>query len=119
MNYNEAELCKDCKMPVKKSGAQVANTIKRQIGMSTLMEIGAHRFQIMRGLADKRGGLTFSIKYKSNRRGGVVVLLTPLDLYGVMIQDWKGRTIMSMDNVYGDQLSRVIRSGFKKLRGER
>ena len=114
MNYNKAELCKDCKKPVNK-GSREAMTIKRQIGASTLMELGAHRFMSFSQIP----GLEFSIKYKSNRTGTVTVVLDASDTYDVIMTDYRHRRVVEKDGIYADQLSRVLRSGFKKLRGER
>ena len=115
MNYNTAELCKDCKMPVVKNARQVAMTIKSQIGTSTLMELGAHRFMAVNW---SRGGIEFSIKYKSNRTGTVTVVLDASDTYDVIMTDYRHRRVVEKDGIYADQLSRVLRSGFKKLRRE-
>ena len=116
MNYNKAELCKDCKKPVEKNVRQVAMTIKRQIGASTLMELGAHKFMTINW---SRGALEFNIKYKSNRTGTVTIILVADDTYTLIMTDYRHRRVVEKDTIYADQLSRVLRSGFKKLRGER
>ena len=121
MNYNKAELCKDCKMPVEKSGEerQVADTIKRQLGMSTLRSLGAHKFQWMRIGGGIRGGIAFVIKYRSNQRGYVEIRLTAMDDYDIIMRDSKKRVVVTSNGVYADSLRRVLEDGFKKLRGER
>ena len=106
--------CKQCGL--EKDVRQVALTIKRQIGASTLMEMGAHRFA---SFAWGEGGLEFKIKYRSNRRGTVDIMLQLNDTYDVSMFDYRHKEIVSRDNIYAGQLSRVLRSGFKKLRGER
>jgi len=121
--------CKQCgleKKPQYPSGwtqsgwrREVAGIIKRQIGIPTLMEVGAHGFKVMNP-GGSRGGLAFSIKYKSNRRGYVTVVLHPgRDTYEIEMKDFRRKTIVSRDNIYASQLKTVLRSGFKKLRGER
>jgi len=112
---------KDCKMPVEKSGEerQVADTIKRQIGMSTLMSLGAHKFQWMRIGGGIRGGIAFVIKYRSNQRGYVEIRLTAMDDYDIIMRDSKKRVVVTSNGVYADSLRRVLEDGFKKLRGER
>ena len=119
MNYNKAELCKDCKMPVEKNVRQVAMTIKRQIGASTLMELGAHKFFSINPISGMRGGLEFSFKYKSNRTGVASVVLRSDDTYSIIMMNAKHQRIVDKDGIYAAQLSRMSRSGFKKLRGER
>ena len=119
MNYNTAELCKDCKMPVvKNEERQVADTIKRQIGISTLMALGAHKFQWMRIDSRIRGGLAFVIKYRSNQRGYVEIRLTAMDDYDIVMRDSKKRVVVTSNGVYADALRRVLEDGFKKLRRE-
>jgi hypothetical protein len=109
--------CKQCGL--KKDARQVAATIKQQIGFWTMGEMGAHKFQYMRASGGIRGGLAFSIKYKSNRRGYVTIELSARDTYDIEMKNYRRRTIVSKDDIYGDQLKTVLRSGFKKLRGER
>ena len=116
-----AMTCKQCGLEKQAAGAiarQVATTIKRQIGIRTLMEMGAHQFRYIGGGGAIRGGLGFNIKYRSNRRGYVSIELTARDTYDIDMKDFRRKTIVSHPNVYADQLSRVLRYGFKKLRGE-
>jgi hypothetical protein len=118
MNYNKAELCKDCKMPVVKNERLIANEIKQQIGIYTLMSLGAHKFQYMRRDSRIRGGLAFAIKYRSNQRGYVEIRVNPMDMYDITIKDSKKRVVMTSNDVFADSLRRVLENGFKKLRRE-
>ena len=118
MNYNTAELCKDCKMPVVKNARQVAMTIKRQIGVSTLMELGAHKFFSLNPISGMRGGLEFRFKYKSNRTGLASVVLRSDDTYSVIMMNAKRQRVINKKGIYADQLSRILRDGFKQTRLE-
>lgn len=94
----------------------VASTIKAQIGIPSLMRVGASDFMCT---SEQRGGLVFKawIAPKGQSRARVMqvqVILTGADLYDVTVGYLQARTYAwvehySIEGVYADQLAEVIR----------
>ena len=91
---------------------EIANTIKRQIGTNfggTLMCIGAHEFlAIPRNDNDGvLGGLRFKINPNPKLKvaATVSVVLRSNDTYNVMIVTCRGKEVLNLDGVYGEDLS--------------
>lgn len=84
---------------------EVANVIKRQIGVVALMSCGAHDFvAIEDGLRFKVGG----------RRRWCQVVLEPSDTYYVHVFRLKGAALETVSEygqggIYADQLAEIIR----------
>lgn len=92
------------------TSSQVAATIKQQIGMWSLAEVGA------RGFMFDASSLYFDAKPKA-RIVRVVVTLTPADLYDVRVLAKKtGDELYSVEGVFADQLAGIIRELPKTLK---
>jgi hypothetical protein len=85
---------------------QIANTIKHQIGVNTLMCIGAHNMGIVPATDKFLGGLAFKLgrNPKMKQGGNVMITLMPNDTYRVCIMSSRGKMMLESENVYGEDL---------------
>lgn len=89
---------------------QVAATIKQQIGIWPLAEVGA------RGFMYDSTSLYFDAK-PTTRIVRVIVTLTPADLYDVRVANKKtGAELYSVEGVYGDMLAGIVRDLPKNMK---
>jgi len=88
------------------SPKEIANTIKQQIGFSTLMCIGAHDLGIVPATDKILGGLAFKLgRNPKMKQGGMVMIqLMPSDTYTVRIMTSRGKMVLEQSDVYCDQL---------------
>ena len=85
---------------------QIANTIRDQIGINTLMCIGAHELGIVPATDKQLGGLAFKLgrNPKMKQGGMVMVTLNYSDTYTVRIMTSRGKMVLEQSDVYCDQL---------------
>lgn len=87
----------------------IATTIKQQIGMSTLMCIGAHNVMALpRDDANNQlGGLKFKINPnpKLKVHATVTIILNGNDTYSVKIITCRGKEVLNISNVYCEDLA--------------
>lgn len=85
---------------------EIANTIKHQIGINTLMCIGAHNLGIVPATDKQLGGLAFKLgrNPKMKQGGSVMIFLLPNDTYRVAIMSSRGKMMLEQEDVYCDQL---------------
>ena len=85
---------------------QIANTIRDQIGINTLMCIGAHNLGIVPATDKQLGGLAFKLgrNPKMKQGGNVMIQLMPNDTYTVRIMTSRGKMVLERNDVYCDQL---------------
>ena len=88
------------------SPKEIANTIRDQIGINTLMCIGAHNLGIVPATDKILGGLAFKLgrNPKMKQGGTVMIQLLPSDTYRVAIMTSRGKMVLDISDVYGDQL---------------
>jgi hypothetical protein len=81
-------------------------SIKQQIGVSTLMCIGAHNFQTVTDEKKGYGGVKFDLgtNPKLGVGGTVTVFLDYMDTYTVTITNGKGEKVYEQSDVYFDML---------------
>jgi hypothetical protein len=84
----------------------IANAVKHQIGINTLMCIGAHDFQALPETDKVLGGLAFKLgrNPKMKQGGNVMITLLPSDTYRVCIMSSRGKMMLEVEGVYCDQL---------------
>ena len=84
----------------------IANTIRNQIGASTLMCIGAHKVTAMPSSDKRLGGLMFQILPNPKMKSGgmVMVELMGNDTYTVTIKDKKDNILYNNEDIYCDML---------------
>jgi len=89
------------------SPSEIANTIKHQIGINTLMCIGAHNLGIVPATDKILGGLAFKLgrNPKMKQGGNVMITLLPSDTYTVRIMSSRGKMMLETSDVYCDQLA--------------
>lgn len=89
------------------SAQQVAQTIRQQIGAMNLAAVGAHEFSYTR---EGHGGLQFKM---GGRQRWAHIVLNGRDLYDVELfrldRHYNRVTIYAVDNIYAEDLGRVIR----------
>ena len=88
----------------------VANTIKSQIHPTILMCAAARNFA---AYEDEKNlyGLQFKISNTSKIKFGIVrITLNGSDLYDIEIKNNRGRIIETKNDIYNDQLNRVLES---------
>ena len=88
----------------------VAKTIKSQIHPTILMCSAARNFA---AYEDKKNlyGLQFKISNTSKIKFGIVrITLNGSDLYDIEIKNNRGRIIETKNDIYNDQLNRVLES---------
>jgi hypothetical protein len=85
---------------------EIANTIKQQIGVNTLMCIGAHQFTALPESDSILGGLTFKVgrNPKMKQGGTCTIKLMPSDTYNVTIVAARGKVLLDVTDVYCDSL---------------
>lgn len=82
----------------------VANTIKSQIGMLTLMRLGANELRATTA-GENRGGLTFKASGPKLNAGRVTVTLDYDDTYTVWIENNRNKaTLYKQSGVYAEML---------------
>lgn len=88
------------------SPKEIANAIKQQIGINTLMCIGAHDLGIVPATDKILGGLAFKLgRNPKMKQGGMVMIqLMPSDTYTVRIMTSRGKMVLEQEDVYCDQL---------------
>jgi hypothetical protein len=88
------------------SPKEIANTIRDQIGINTLMCIGAHNLGIVPATDKILGGLAFKLgrNPKMKQGGTVMIQLLPSDTYRVAIMTSRGKMVLEQEDVYCDQL---------------
>lgn len=92
---------------------QIANTIKQQIGIRTLMACGARNF-----VCGMKGDLSFKVGSGRGRIKSVQITLNPSDTYTVVYREqynsgpkkFEIAEEQSYDDVYCDMLSDVVYS---------
>ena len=89
----------------------IGNTIKKQIGMMTMMAIGGRGFKALPETETERGGLRFTVG--RTRLTQIVVRLMWNDTYTVEFVRVNARTgaervVKSYDNTYCDQISDLV-----------
>lgn len=84
----------------------IANTIKQQIGVNTLMCIAAQGLAALSECDKYLGGLTFKVgrNPKMKQGGRVTILLDFNDTYTVRIVDARGAVLSETSCVYADML---------------
>lgn len=89
------------------SPKEIANTIRDQIGVNTLMCIGAHNLGIVPATDKILGGLAFKLgRNPKMKQGGMVMIqLMPSDTYTVRIMTSRGKMVLEAENIYCDQLA--------------
>ena len=109
---------------------EVANTIRRQIGLGALMRVGARSYAVLAGPDDHENGLGFLLTHTT--KGGATrvmfatVVLTAADDYIVELHKTKsigGRRYASQlvathERIYCDQLARLIQTEAGEFRSE-
>lgn len=85
----------------------IANTIKQQIGVNTLMCIGAHNMGALPATDKILGGLAFKLgrNPKMKQGGSVMIQLMPNDTYTVRIMTSRGKMVLESSNVYAEDLA--------------
>lgn len=88
------------------SPKEIANIIKQQIGINTLMCIGAHAMGIVPATDKHLGGLAFKLgrNPKMKQGGMVMITLLPSDTYRVCIMSSRGKLMLEAEDIYCDQL---------------
>jgi hypothetical protein len=84
----------------------IAETIRQQIGINTLMCIGAHAFQALPETDKTLGGLQFKLGRNPKMKigGYVTVTLGYSDTYTVRIVSSRGKVMLEASDVYCDML---------------
>lgn len=85
---------------------QVANTIKQQIGINTLMHIGAHN------LCAIKDGLALTAKANNGRKVGIHITLDPSDTYNVHMFN-SSTSIYKGNDIYCDSLAEILERNLK------
>jgi hypothetical protein len=85
---------------------EIANTIRDQIGINTLMCIGAHNLGIVPATDKHQGGLAFKLgrNPKMKQGGNVMITLAASDTYRVCIMSSRGKMMLEVEDVYCDML---------------
>ena len=84
----------------------IAKTIQGQIGMNSLMCIGAHKFIAIPETDKHLGGLQFKLgKNPKMKQGGTVTItLLPSDTYAVKIITSRGKVMLDVEGIYCEDL---------------
>jgi hypothetical protein len=93
--------------PAPAHAADVANTIRQQLGVMGLGVVGAHNLM---STSEQRGGLTFNARlhYQGQSRARIMrvtITLTGMDLYDVVVSTPDYRNVTVAESYYAIQLT--------------
>jgi len=103
-------------IPTEWSGPEpttVPGILKKQIGISTFMELGATKMK------NFTAGIQFEMKTHQRRLRKVQVDLTPADTYTIKHCDLKGFDFQIIEGIYADNIREVLLGLLEHKAGKR